>query len=43
MDSADKVWETIQVGDELEILPDEKALLKEGHARPVIRARLLRR
>jgi len=43
MDSADKVWETIQVGDELEILPDEKALLKEGQARPVIRARLLRR
>ena len=43
MDSADKVWETIQVGDELEILPDEKALLKEGQARPVICARLLRR
>ncbi|MEG4308978.1 MULTISPECIES: ATP-binding protein [unclassified Microcoleus] len=43
MDSADKVWETIQVGDELEILPDEKALLKEGQARPVLNARLLRR
>jgi hypothetical protein len=43
MDSADKVWEKIQVGDELEILPDEKALLKEGQARPVLNARLLRR
>jgi len=43
MDSADKVWETIQVDDELEILPDEKALLKEGQARPVLNARLLRR
>ncbi|NJK66492.1 MAG: ATP-binding protein [Microcoleus sp. CSU_2_2] len=43
MDSADKVWEKIQVGDELEILPDEKAILKEGQARPVLNARLLKR
>ncbi len=43
MDSADKVWEKIQVGDELEILPDGKDLLKEGQARPVLNARLLRR
>lgn len=40
MDLADQIWETIKKGDPLEVLPVNKALIGEGQARPVLRARL---